>query len=218
VFALFDSALLGGIGYCFRVGWHPAGLPPHGIHWQRFCTHYYFFDSAPLGGIGYWLELRSSVLANTSTLVISRDATPQGWHPLKSPAKPAPNVCLSEPSLFGDADLKASAGAPRQSRSRQHPIPLAVRSRSYTKRALPCKREPWSAKPCLLPSERAMPVSCWFGACFIRCAIETRGDVRLAYRQFKWCQLVGTFLCDYRLMLSLLERTASGVGRCRQCH
>ena len=135
----FDSAPLGGIGYCFRVGWHPAGLPPHGIHWQRFCTHYYFFDSAPLGGIGYWLELRSSGLANTSTS--------------------APNVCLSEPSLFGDADLKASAGAPRQSRSRQHPIPLAVRSRSYTKRALPCKREPWSAKPCLLPSERAMPVS-----------------------------------------------------------
>jgi len=198
VFALFDPAPLGGIGYCFRVGWHPAGLPPHGIHWQRFCTHYYFFDSAPLGGIGYCLELRSSGLANTSTS--------------------APNVCLSEPSLFGDADLKASAGAPRQSRSRQHPIPLAVRSRSYTKRALPCKREPWSAKPCLLPSERAMPVSCWFGACFIRCAIETRGDVRLAYRQFKWCQLVGTFLCDYRLMLSLLERTASGVGRCRQCH
>jgi hypothetical protein len=117
---------------CFRVGWQPAGLPPHDTHWRRFCTHYYFFDPAPLGGIGYCLELRSSGLANTSTS--------------------APNVCLSEPSLFGNADLKASACAPRQSRSRQHPIPLAVRSRSGIMRVLPCKREPWDGNPCGVPS------------------------------------------------------------------
>ncbi len=121
-FFSFDSAPLGGIGYCFRVGWHPAGLPPHGIHWQRYCTHYCFFDPAPLGGIGYWLELRSSGLANTSTS--------------------APNVCLSEPSLFGNADLKASAGAPRQSRSHQHPILLTVRSLSDNKKQLPCRNAP----------------------------------------------------------------------------
>ena len=169
--SLFDSAPLGGIGYCFRVGWHPAGLPPHGTHWQRFCTTYSRFDSAPLAWIGYWLKFRSSELANTSTLVISRDATPQGWHPLKSPAKPAPNVCLSEPSLFGNADLKASAGAPRQSRSHQHPIALAVRYRSDIMRALPCKRKPWNAKPCPLPSERAKPISCWTSACFVHCVI-----------------------------------------------
>ena len=47
-----------------REGWHPAGLPTHGTHCQRYCTHYYFFDSAPLGGIGYCLELRSSELAS----------------------------------------------------------------------------------------------------------------------------------------------------------
>ena len=48
--------------------------------------------------------------------------------------------------------------------------------------------------------------------------VPLRGDLRLAYRQFKWCQLVGTFLRDYSLMLSLPERTASGVRRCRQWH
>ena len=45
-----------------------------------------------------------------------------------------------------------------------------------------------------------------------------RGDLRLAYRQFKWCQLVGTFMRGDSLMLLLLERTDSGVGRYRQCH
>ena len=64
-----------------------------------------------------------------------------------------------------------------------------------------------------LPTERAKPVSCWFGARYVHRAIETRGDVRLAYRQFKWCQLVGTLMRGNNLMLSLLERTASGVGR-----
>ena len=135
---------------------------------QRFYTTCYkSFDPAPLGGIRHCLRLRSSGLANTSTS--------------------APNVCLSEPSLFGNADLKASAGAPRQSRSRQHPIPLAVRSRSDIMRTLPCKREPWDAKPCPLPSERAKPVSSWSGACLVPSAFDTREDLRLAYRQFKGC-------------------------------
>ena len=77
---------------------------------ERFYTTCSIFDFAPLGGIGYCLELRSSRLAHASTS--------------------APNVCLSEPSLFGNADLKASAGASRQWHSRQHPTPLAVRSSS----------------------------------------------------------------------------------------
>ena len=113
----------------YREGWHPMAF------FTTFLYHLFYFDSAPLGGIGYCLELRSSRLANTSTS--------------------APNVCLSEPSLFGNADLKASAGASRQSRSRQHPIPLAVRSRSDIMRTRPCKREPWDAKPRPLPSEQS---------------------------------------------------------------
>jgi len=127
------------------VGWHPAGLPSLGplcnvsiplvinpsiplpwagflrdgippraaIPWpslQRFYTTCSHFDPAPLAELGIASSTRSSRLAHASTS--------------------APNVCLSEPSLFGLADLKASAGAPRQSRRHQHLTPLAVRSSS----------------------------------------------------------------------------------------
>ncbi len=151
----------------------------------------------------------SSIPLPLAGLGIASSSVPQGLRPLDIGAKCSSQVT----SLFGNADLFGFAGAPRQSRSHQHPIPLAVRSRSDIMRPLPCKREPWNANPCLLPSERAKPVSSWSGACFVHCAIETRGDVRVVYRQFKWCHLAGTFLRDYSLMLSLRERTASGVGR-----
>ncbi len=64
----------------------------------------------PLAELGIASSTRSSRLAHASTS--------------------APNVCLSEPSLFGNADLKASAGASRQWHCRQRPTPLTVRSSS----------------------------------------------------------------------------------------
>jgi hypothetical protein len=151
----------------------------------------------------------SSIPLPLAGLGIASSSVPQSLRPLDTGAKCSSQVT----SLFGNAGLVGFAGAPRQSRSHQHPIPLAVRSRSDIMRTLPCKREPWNAKPCQLPSERAKPVSSWSGACFVPCAFETSGDVRLVYRQFKWCHPAGIFMRGDSLMLSLLERTVSGVGR-----
>ena len=55
----FDPATLGGVRHCLREGWQPdfGGLPPHGIHLQRFYTTCYKpFDPAPLGGVGHCLQ------------------------------------------------------------------------------------------------------------------------------------------------------------------
>ena len=147
----------------------------------------------------------SSIPLPLAGLGIASSSVPQGLRPLDIGAKCSSQVT----SLFGNADLFGFAGAPRQSRSRQHPIPLVVRSRSDIMRPLPCKREPWDANPCPLSSERAKPVSCWSGACFVPSAIETREDLRVVYRQFKWCHPVDSFIRGDSLMLSLSERTAS---------